>query len=86
MQQMFCSRALTDCGFKGRVSGLRTIPTRQSKCLLPCDHRARVGIEHEASSCENRGMSGYGTAACGCKTDVRMAFDARAWMKHQLRG
>jgi hypothetical protein len=54
VQKMFCSRALTDCGFKERVSGLRTVPTRQSKCLLPLwsqgarRHRARSKLMRES--------------------------------------
>jgi hypothetical protein len=43
--------------FRKRVSGLRTVPTRQSKYLLSRSHRARGGIEPEEGSYENQRMS-----------------------------
>ena len=47
----------------------------------------RVGIEPEANSYENRGMSGYGMAACGLQNGRShgVSIDARAWTKDQLR-
>jgi hypothetical protein len=39
MQTVFCSRALTNCGFEYAVSEMRTVPTQQSKYLLCCVQR-----------------------------------------------
>jgi hypothetical protein len=60
VQTVFCSGALTDCGFENASAkcGLSRLD-RLSACSSVFT-ATRVGIEPEASSCENRGMGGYG--------------------------
>jgi hypothetical protein len=44
-------------------------------CYLAAQQLANLFAKLPFAGNSIRGMGGYGMAACGCKTDVRMAFD-----------
>ncbi len=68
MQTVFCSRALTDCGFENASAkcGLDRLYSLSACSSLFTD--ARASIEPEASSCANGGMTGYGMSVVEAKS------------------
>ena len=70
MPTVFGSGALAVFGFEN--ASAKCGPSRLDS-LIACSYvltETRVGMKPEASSCENRGMSGYGMSAPECRPDI----------------